>query len=148
MTPDLVFTICSNVAVVGWILIILRPRWRWTARLVCAVILPGLLGIVYTYLILAYLGDALGGFGSLDDVSILFQNRHALLAGWIHYLAFDLFIGCWEIRDAQSIGLPHLLVVPCLVLTFLLGPIGLILYLTARYVRTRNLVLDNAHAAD
>ena len=55
-----------------------------------------------------------------------------LLAGWTHYLAFDLFIGGWEVRDAQRRGIPHLLVVPALVLTFLFGPAGLLLYLAIR----------------
>ena len=59
----------------------------------------------------------------------LFGDEALLLAGWVHYLAFDLFVGSWEVRDAQRLGIPHLLVVPCLVLTFLFGPVGLLLYL-------------------
>jgi hypothetical protein len=62
-------------------------------------------------------------------VRALFENPWLLLAGWTHYLAFDLFIGGWEVRDAQRRGIPHLLVVPALVLTFLFGPAGLLLYL-------------------
>jgi hypothetical protein len=65
-------------------------------------------------------------------VRTLFENPWGLLAGWTHYLAFDLFIGGWEVRDAQRRGIPHLLVVPALVLTFLLGPGGLLLYLAIR----------------
>jgi hypothetical protein len=61
------------------------------------------------------------------------DNRWALLAGWTHYLAFDLFIGGWEVRDAQRRGIPHLLIVPALVLTFLLGPAGLLFYLAIRW---------------
>ena len=66
----------------------------------------------------------------------LFDNPWALLAGWTHYLAFDLFIGGWEVRDAQRRGIPHLLIVPALVLTFLLGPAGLLLYLAIRWSRS------------
>jgi hypothetical protein len=73
-----------------------------------------------------------GGFSSLSGVSTLFDNPWGLLAGWTHYLAFDLFIGGWEVRDAQRRGIPHLLVVPALVLTFFLGPSGLLLYLAIR----------------
>lgn len=58
-------------------------------------------------------------------------------AGWTHYLAFDLFIGGWEVRDARQRGIPHLLVVPVLVLTFLVGPAGLLLYLAIRLVGGR-----------
>ena len=58
----------------------------------------------------------------------MFQDPWALLAGWVHYLCFDLAVGAWALRDAQRRGLPHLLLVPALVLTFLLGPVGLLLY--------------------
>ena len=78
------------------------------------------------------LSGADGGSGSLAEVSRLFENPYLLLAGWVHYLAFDLFIGAWEVRDARRLGIPHLLVVPCLGLTFILGPVGLLLYLGLR----------------
>jgi hypothetical protein len=74
---------------------------------------------------------------------LLFQNRAMLLAGWVHYLAFDLFVGSWEVRDAQRIGIAHYLVVPCLVLTFLFGPAGWLLYLLIRNVALRTIGIDN-----
>lgn len=76
----------------------------------------------------------------------LFEDPYLLLAGWVHYLAFDLFIGSWEVRDAQRLRLPRLLVVPCLLLTFLFGPAGLLLYFTIRWVRTRRGLIDEAPA--
>jgi hypothetical protein len=72
------------------------------------------------------------GFGSLAQVARLFTSQYLLLAGWIHYLAFDLFTGAWQTRDALRLGLSKWLVAPCLVLTFLLGPVGLALYLLLR----------------
>jgi hypothetical protein len=79
-------------------------------------------------LILLFFGRAEGGFGSLPEVMKLFTNEWAVLAGWIHYLAFDMFVGAWEVKDSQEQGVSHVLVIPCLVLTFLLGPIGFLLY--------------------
>ena len=67
-----------------------------------------------------------GGFGSLAQVSKLFENRYLLLAGWIHYLAFDLFTGSWLVRDSERLRIAHAYVVPCLLLTFLFGPAGLL----------------------
>jgi hypothetical protein len=55
------------------------------------------------------------------------------LAGWIHYLAFDLLVGIWEVRDSHERGVPHWLVIPCLFFTFMLGPIGFLLYCAVRY---------------
>jgi hypothetical protein len=72
---------------------------------------------------------------------MLFQNKWLLLAGWIHYLAFDLFIGSWQVRDAAKQGISHWLVIPCLALTFMFGPIGLLLYFLLRGVKVSSLVL-------
>jgi hypothetical protein len=99
---------------------------------------------MYVVLIVARWGSAEGGFGSLADVRRLFEDPYLLLAGWVHYLAFDLFLGSWEVRDAQRHGVAHLLVVPCLVLTFLFGPAGLLSYLTIRWVRTRRCLVEEA----
>ena len=73
-----------------------------------------------------------GGFGSLGQVAALFHDPWALLAGWVHYLCFDLFVGAWEARDARQRGVPHGALVPALALTFLLGPVGLLVYFGVR----------------
>jgi hypothetical protein len=99
------------------------------------------LALLYLWLVATTFGRTPGGFGSLADVSLIFQNPWVLLAGWIHYLAFDLFVGSWEVRDAQRVGIRHLFVVPCLVLTFLFGPIGLLLYFILRAALRRRLAV-------
>jgi hypothetical protein len=128
MKAETVFSICNGVALLGWLLLVLLPRWKWTRRVVISGVAPLLLAGVYLVLIMTTFGRAEGGFGSLAEVSLLFRNDWVLLAGWIHYLAFDLFVGSWEVSDAQRLKVSHWLVIPCLVLTFLLGPIGLIAY--------------------
>ena len=70
-------------------------------------------------------------------MSALFGNRGILLAGWLHYLAFDLFVGAWEVREAGRVGLPHWLILPALALTFLFGPLGLLVFLVLRAARLR-----------
>jgi hypothetical protein len=132
MTPERVFSLCNTAALAGWIVLALAPRRRWASAFVSGLLLPGLLALVYALLIALNLGAAHGGFDSLAAVAALFANPWLLLAGWIHYLAFDLFIGSWEARDAPRSGVPHWLLLPCLALTFLLGPLGLLAYLGAR----------------
>ncbi len=141
MDAERLFSICSSVVLPGWLLLIVLPRWKWTVRLIASVLLPSLLGLVYIYLFATNIGNADGGFGSLAAVAKLFENENILLAGWIHYLAFDLFVGCWEVRDAQRTGVHHLLVIPCLVLTFMLGPTGLVLYFIIRAATTRKILV-------
>jgi hypothetical protein len=130
----------------GWLLLVFVPRWKWSARIIAGVVIPLLLGIVYLSLVVTHFGKSEGGFGSLAEVSKLFQNPYNLLAGWVHYLAFDLFIGSWEVRDAERLGINHFLVVPCLVLTFLLGPIGLLLYFVLRSILKRRFIINEESA--
>ncbi|MDQ1593431.1 MAG: hypothetical protein QOG71_4058 [Pyrinomonadaceae bacterium] len=141
MSPETIFAVCNNVALLGWLFLIFLPRWKWTSRFVAACVLPLALALVYLLIVVTHFGGSEGGFGSLAAVGLLFRNPHALLAGWIHYLAFDLFIGAWEVRDARRLGIHHLLVVPCLVLTFLLGPIGLLLYFVLRFAIKREFLV-------
>jgi len=137
MTLEQIFSICSTFAMVGWILLIVAPHWRWTERLVISGVWPALLSVVYLILIVVHFGTADGGFGSLAEVSKLFESKSALLAGWIHYLAFDLLIGAFEVKKAKEERIPHLLIVPSLVLTFFLGPIGFLLFVLIRSIRNR-----------
>jgi hypothetical protein len=143
MSADSLFSFASILVLPGWLLLVLLPRWQYSATLVGAVVIPALLGLLYAWLIVSHIGSSDGGFGSLAEVRALFSNEFLLLAGWIHYLAFDLFIGSWEVRDAQRHGVHHLAVIPCLVLTFLFGPVGLMLYFVIRTGVTRRIPLAN-----
>ena len=134
MTTDALFRILNMVTLASWLLLAVFPRRRW-ANTIVPTAMPALLGVVYVVLIALSLPGSDGGFSSLAGVRALFVDPRGLLAGWTHYLAFDLFIGGWEVRDAQQRGIPHLLVVPALVLTFLFGPAGLLLYLAISRLR-------------
>jgi hypothetical protein len=139
-----IFSIAGTLVLPGWLLLIFLPRWKYSATLIAGVLIPVMLSFLYGWLILTHMGTGDGGFGTLADVRALFSNDFLLLAGWIHYLAFDLFIGSWEVRDARRLGIHHLTVVPCLVLTFMLGPVGLLLYLALRAGWKQQWLLDNA----
>ena len=106
--------------------------------IVTSVVVPLFFAFVYVAIVVTTLGREPegGGFSTLAGVAALFSNPWVLLAGWIHYLAFDLLVGTWETRDARERGLPHLLLVPCLVLTFLLGPAGWLLYMAVRMTKS------------
>lgn len=134
MTAEQLFSILNPIALTAWLLLVFLPRFRWT-RTIVPVVIPCVLAAIYVVLVATTLPKSEGGFSSLSAVRALFDNPWMLLAGWAHYLAFDLFIGGWEARDAHRRGIPHLLIVPALILTFLLGPAGLLLYLAIRATR-------------
>ncbi len=132
------FSIVNLIAIAGWIglaiaslmrpgplrEVILRASGRWAPILLC---------LAYAvFLSLSWGSTPGGGFQSLAAVQILFSSPGILLAGWAHYLAFDLFVGRWIVDDASSYGrsrLPLLLALPA---TFLFGPVGVLLYLLGR----------------
>jgi hypothetical protein len=132
MSPNQVFSIANAVAFCCWLLLILLPGRTWVTRGVAGVAVPVAFALLYTGIIAVHFFGSAGGFSSLQDVGLLFSNPWLLLAGWIHYLAFDLLVGTWQARDARQRGIPHLFVVPCLLLTFLFGPAGWLLYLAIR----------------
>jgi hypothetical protein len=138
MTAENVFSICSKLALAGWLMLIFAGK-NAKARLIAGVILPLSIAVVYAVLLAAHGAESTGNFSSLAGVTALFSNPWLLLAGWIHYLAFDLFIGAWEVRDAHANGISHLLVIPCLLLTFLFGPVGLLLYFAIRAARRKSI---------
>jgi hypothetical protein len=138
MSAAQTFDFCNFVVIPAWALLIFAPRWNWT-RIVAAYAVPSALALVYLTLLLLNDWPAGSGFGSLEQVTRLFSDPMLLLAGWVHYLAFDLFIGAWEVRDATRLGIAHWMVVPCLVLTFLFGPVGLLLYFIVRIAMVRRM---------
>jgi hypothetical protein len=140
MTAAGLFSVCNTLVLPAWLLLLVAPRWKHTSTAI--LITVGLLSGAYLYLLLGHWGEAQGGFGTLDDVAKLFANPFVLCAGWIHYLAFDLFTGSWEARDAARTGLPRIALIPCLVLTFLFGPVGLGLYLLLRALIKRRFRLE------
>lgn len=120
---NVVFSVANVLALVGWIVLAAFPRGR-SAELVTARFLPALFAVAYVAIILAVWGRTPGGFSSLDAVGQLFENPWLRLAGWLHYLAFDLLIGGVIVRDARERGIAHVWILPLLFLTFMFGPAG------------------------
>jgi prepilin signal peptidase PulO-like enzyme (type II secretory pathway) len=143
MKAEQIFSIVNLIAMISWIILAVAPRWIVTRKVILSGVIPLLLSAAYLILIILFFGKSEGGFGSLADVMKLFTNEWAVLAGWIHYLAFDLFVGTWEVKDAQAKNISHWFVVPCLFLTFMLGPIGFLLYSILRVFLAKNEVKND-----
>lgn len=128
MTPDSLFSIVSAAVLPGWLALACAPLGRARMVLAARVIAVLLAGLYVSLLVTGLAGEgppAGAGFSTLDGVRLLLSSPQALLAGWVHYLVFDLWVGSWEAEDNS---LPHWQLLPCLALTFLAGPTGLLLY--------------------
>lgn len=137
MSPDAVFSLCNALALLAWIALIASPaRVPWSARVrwLSGRAVPVLLSAVYALMLLTHWRGE-GGFGSLAEVRALFDAPGVLVAGWVHYLAFDLFVGSWIAAEAARLDWPYALLVPLLVLCFLFGPLGLLAFALVRSVR-------------
>ncbi len=132
MSLDQLFSLAGTVALSGWLCLASAPLAPSVLLPLGGLVLPAVLSLGYAVLIAAHWGTAEGGFGSLDEVAALFRSPGVLLAGWVHYLAFDLFVGGWIVRRARRDGLPHGLALVCLPPTFLFGPVGLLAFLALR----------------
>ncbi|KQW30948.1 hypothetical protein ASE36_01230 [Rhizobium sp. Root274] len=127
-----VFSVVSSAAMLGWLVLILAPRRPFVIQAL-RLGLVGALSLTYAVLIFVYFFRVDGGgFGSIAEVRTLFLNDGVLVAGWIHYLAFDLFVGCWIASEADRLGWNRVVQAPVLVVTFMFGPIGLLLFFIMR----------------
>ena len=135
MTIEQLFSLSSTMALLGLIILLASPIIPQAAQIASGVVIPGLLSILYSALILAFWSRAEGGFDSLAGVMQLFTFQELALAGWIHFLAFDMFLGAWEVRTAKQEGIAFYLIIPCLALTFMFGPIGFLLFMRLRPAR-------------
>lgn len=143
MSADTIFGLCNNIALAGWIILIFCPFWFNADKFVLGVIIT-LLAIAYVWLLTQWFSfSAISKFGSLNGVMELFQDRLLVTAGWIHYLAFDLLAGIFIKRNSVKHGISHWLIIPCLLLTFMFGPTGLLLYLLIRWVATKKYFATN-----
>jgi hypothetical protein len=132
-----IFEYANAVAMLAWVLLIAAPHWSWTERIARGIIVVGLAALYVYFVLGAIKMDDFASFGSLHGVMQLFTSEQAVLAGWLHYLAFDLMTGLYIKNDAQKYEINHFIIVPCLLLTFMLGPTGLLLYFLVRLVKTK-----------
>jgi len=144
MTPDSIFQLSNTIALLGWlILVIASPFWVSFDKV--------LIGIIVTLFALTYfwlLGQNfkfsdMEKFSTLDGVMELFTSKIAVTTAWLHFLAFDLMAGIWIKKNAVQHGIKHWILLPCFFFTFMIGPVGVLLYLLIRFVHTKQYFADN-----
>ena len=134
---ETLFSIAGVIAMAGWLFLLFSPLIpKWSDR-IAGTILPVVLSLGYVMLLIMPSSGSAGGFGTLADVMELFSFQQAALAGWLHFLAFDLIVGAWACRTARAEGVSFWLVALCLPVIFLFGPAGLLAFQAIRSLRFR-----------
>lgn len=138
---DIVFSIANALALLMWVALVFLPRWP---ALLAAILYlgVGLLSAAYAVFLIAVVagivpGGEGGDFSSIEGVRQIFASDAGVTIGWIHYLAFDLFVGLWIARDADAKDFSRLVQAPILFATLMAGPLGLVLWLLIRERRAR-----------
>ena len=133
MTPSEVFSIANILVFPMWILMIVFPRWKTTRFLINFKVIPIILSLLYAFYIISSIieGPSMD-FGSLQAVMQLFTVEDAVLGGWLHYLAFDLLVGMWMLDENRTLKIHPVIMAPCLLGAFMMGPIGFLLFMGVR----------------
>jgi hypothetical protein len=137
MDLELIFSIANSFAFLSWILLFVLYQKQWVYTLLFSVVFVLMAALYLFYTLKGIGGESQGGFDTLANVKLLFGKDEAVLAGWIHYLVFDLFTGMWICHDGDKRGINRWILLPCLVFTFLLGPAGLLIYILVRVIHLR-----------
>jgi len=147
MTDNTIYIAMTLLALTGWALVFASACTRFRGLWIAGTVVPLLLCGVYGLLLMGVLPFEQGGFKSIDGVSAMFAKTNVALMGWVHYLAFDLFIGAWQVRQAEREELPLAVTIPSLLLTLVFGPLGLLCFFTLRYLVGRSNVKEERSSA-
>lgn len=138
MTPTEVFSISGMITAPMWALMIFLPKWKVTQIFIKFKIIPLILSLIYGfYIIQAIQIGGMMDFGSLSSVMTLLTEENAALAGWIHYLAFDLLVGIWIVNQNKTLQIHQVIIAPCLFATFMFGPIGFLLFMIIKTLKQK-----------
>jgi ABA4-like protein len=134
---DLLFRASNLLVLPIWALMILLPRWQWTARIIRSPWVSASPALLYGVLVLPRLGAIWPAVSrpTFPGVEALLASPAGATIAWVHFLAFDLFVGCWIYLDSQERRISSWLMAPVLFLTLMLGPAGFLFYLVVRSTR-------------
>jgi len=131
MNFDLVFQLSGLLVMPFWLLMIFVPTWRWTRRTIASPWIAAPAALLYAILIVPMMAGALPALMNpqLASIATLLGTPAGATVGWIHFLAFDLFVGRWVYLDGRRLGLSAWLVSPILLVVLMFGPLGYLIYL-------------------
>lgn len=138
MDTSLVFQIVNTVVLPAWLILIFFPKKAWRNTVIYSFAMA--MSLVYAYYVASGLGELdMDAFSTLEGIKAMFTTDVAVLTGWVHYLVFDLLVGNWVLNNAQKHKINHYLIIPCLLLCFIFGPVGFLLYSIIKLVKVKKL---------
>ena len=126
----ILFDVCNLLILLVWGLVLFFPRQKISENLISYPWAPLGISFFYSYFIVVSGGLVEADFSSLEGIVSLFKNTtpESAAAGWLHYLAFDFWVGTWIIRHSRKNEIAHLAIILPLLCTFMFGPVGIMIY--------------------
>ena len=143
MTPTQIFSFANTFVLLGWVLLLILPNWKFTQTIIIKGIVV-ILVLIYAFLILKDIGNFNSdSFSSLENVKELFKSDAAVAAGWLHYLAFDLFVGAYIVKQSRKLHISRLVYTLILPFAFMFGPIGYLIFILVKTIKTKSFLETN-----
>ena len=130
-----------------WLILIFFPQSNLSRYFVTSVFPIILLGGTYIFVVYkSYVNSYDYGknyelYLSVSNLSILFSNELFLMLFWIHFISINLFVGGWIVRDSQKFSINKILVGIPLIVTYLIGPLGIFFYWLIRIFFAKSISL-------
>lgn len=134
MNMNTIFETSSYFVMPFWFLMIFLPRWRWTHRIVSSPWICAAPAVIYAWLVVPRFLEIMAAVlrPTLVGIAGLLGSEAGATIGWVHFLAFDLFVGRWIYLDSREKNISAWLTTPILFFTLMLGPVGFLSYLLLR----------------
>ena len=147
ISTENIFNGLNLLVLLGWIPLFMFPYSRFTKKLIEGLYVPFILCFFYIYFLFQTKGLFSADFSSLRGILDLFKSstEESAAAGWIHYLAFDYFVGCWIVNHSIKKGIPYIIFILTLIFTLFAGPFGLLLFLILRLFYKRFILKYTEH---
>jgi len=128
---------CNWCSIPAWFTLVFLPKWRHTKTITFAIAIAySILYVTLAFFLFSKAAFAVdpSAFGNIEALTRLFTDASSALAGWAHFIVFDLWTARFFVIDSAELGIPHLAVVPCIFGCMFFGPLGLLSYVTVRKV--------------
>ena len=130
MLYETIFNLFNSGVLLFWLFLLVFPKKGFTQNIIDYPWVPLGIAMGYVYFLSTTTGTFSADFSSLNSLTEMFQNAEprGVAAGWLHYLAFDFWVGCWMLKNSQEKSIKHVWMILPLLSTFMLGPVGVLLY--------------------
>ena len=136
MNMETIFSLSFLLVAPFWFLMIALPHWSWTKRIMASPWVAAPAALLYAVLVLPSVGSVFAAVSSpqLDGIVALLGTPEGATIGWVHFLAFDLFVARWAYLDSRERKISAWLMAPILFFVLMLGPVGFVAYLGVRQI--------------